>query len=114
MDVWATCTMYKVCILAHTVDLEGLKECTYTQRIHCLERFPSNPHKTAMRTDCPHQLPVEHSEWMLQCMHQYEQFFLIMGVVLLVTMYFLDTVPVIGSFAQSETKSVHDLNSCRS
>lgn len=53
----------------------GTHAHTQTHTIHCLERFPSSPHKTSMRADCPHQLPVEHSEWMLQCMHQYEQFF---------------------------------------
>lgn len=74
--VWATCPCKKYVYWHAAWISEGSRHArTQTHTIQCLERFPSSPHKTSMRADCPHQLPVEHSEWMLQCMHQYEQFF---------------------------------------
>ena len=74
--VWATCPCKKYVYWHMAWISKGSRHAhTQTHTIHCLERFPSSPHKTSTRADCPHQLPVEHSEWMLQCMHQYEQFF---------------------------------------
>lgn len=61
----------QVCMLAHTVDLEDLT----VAHTHILFPVPSRQHKTSLRADCPHQLPVKHWERMFQCMHQYEQFF---------------------------------------